>query len=530
MRFARADTGDSGGVKASTFEFFDFLLLEEGFAMRFRSVVLIGLVVSGCGSGGSEVLFQENGGAGTDGAGGDSGAGGDAGTGGSDPGPLPPPRQLASGAAALVGMTADSLALYRTASGELQAIALTPDASPLAITDTPGTIVIKGNVVFSWADVDWTTNLGTLRFWTANAGTIEVGTALFAEDMVAATPDGRNVVYNVNVTETTTDLVIASTDSFVPFTLIPGLGRGSQETCRAHLDFVGARLFLGSCPVGSQVAKIERFEHTDAGWVSTPIATNTLSGWSADQSGERLFYQSSDYRGQFAEGDQSRTVDSSVSGGVMVPDGSSILYNVSDQLRRTDVPQINPIPIVTRGFAQRADFSPNYEHVLYSRTVTYEGGTKRDLLLTDTRAFNPTPTELVAEPVASLSRSTFTSDSKYVLFLTDVTANGSTLNIVSVETGNVRTFPNVDTVLAAKGSKLVFSDNRSDPEKYPIVADLKVVDAANDSAPTLLEAKIMDGRSFYVSADQNSVVYVRSGMERDPADPASQGVFVQSVP
>ena len=502
--------------------------------MRLRSVVFIGLVVSGCGSSGSEAFFQDgNGAAGTDGAGGDSGAGGDAGSGGSDPadaGPPPPPRQLAPGAAALVGMTADSHALYRTASGELQAIALTPGASPLAITNTPGTIVIKGNVVFSWADVDWTTNLGILRIWTANAGTIEVGTALFAEDMVAATPDGRNVVYNVNVTETTTDLMIAPTDSFIPFTLIPALGRGSQETCRAHVDFVGERLFIGSCPLGSQVAKIERFEHTEAGWVPTPIATNALSRWSADQSGERLFYQSSDYRGHFAEGGQSRLVDASVSGGVFVPDGSSILYNVSDQLRRTEVPQINPVPIVTRGFAQRADFSPDYDYVLYSRTVTYEAGTRRDLLLTDTRGFNPTPKELVAEPVASLSRSTFTSDSKYVFYLTDVTANGSTLNIASVETGNVRTIPNVDTVLAAKGSKLIFSDNRSDPEKYPIVADLKVVDAASDSAPTLLEAKIMDGRSFYVSADKNSVVYVRSGIERDLADPASQGVFVQSVP
>jgi hypothetical protein len=85
-------------------------------------------------------------------------------------------------------------------------------------------------------------------------------------------------------------------------------------------------------------------------------------------------------------------------------------------------------------------------------------------------------------------------------------------------------------VLAAKGSRLIFSDNRSDPEKYPIVADLKLVDAASDSPPTLLEAKIMDGRSFHVSADRSSVVYVRSGIERDPADPASQGVFVQSVP
>jgi hypothetical protein len=312
--------------------------------------------------------------------------------------------------------------------------------------------------------------------------------------------------------------------------LIPALGRGSQETCRAHLDFVGERLFIGWCPVGSLAARIERFERTEGGWVAAPIAENALPRWSADQSGERLFYQSSDYRGQFSEHGQSRIVDASVSGGVMLPDGSAILYNVSDQLRRTSVPEINPIPVVTRGFAQRAEFSPTYAHVLYSRTVNYEGGTKRDLLLTDTTGFNPTPKELVAEPVASLSRSAFTSDGKYVLYLSDVTPNGSTLNVVSVETGATRFFTNVDTVVATNGSRLVFSDNRSNPEVYPVVADLKTVDAAGETQPELIEAKIVDGRSFYLSADKSSVVYVRSGVDRDLADPASQAVFVSTLP
>jgi len=191
---------------------------------------------------------------------------------------------------------------------------------------------------------------------------------------------------------------------------------------------------------------------------------------------------------------------------------------------------MNPIPIVTRGFAQRADFSPSFDHVLYSRTVTYEGTTKRDLFLADTRGFNPTPKELVAEPVASLSRSTFTSDGKYVLYLTDVTQAGSTLNVASVETGAVRMYTNVDTVVAAQGSKIVFSDTRSDPTKYPIVADLKVADVSSSQAPALIETKIMDDRSFYLSPDLGSMVYVRSGIDRDPADPASQGVFVRALP
>jgi hypothetical protein len=532
--------------------------------MRLGSLVSIGLLISGCSSSSGEISDQPTGDApgvggasgtggdsGTNGGGGDpgsggtgtagsagtgAGSGGESGTGGSaggdpgDPGPLAPARQLAPGSPALVGTTEDSHAVFRTGAGSLQAIAIAPGATPLAISEMPGTIVIKGKVVFSWANVDWTTNLGTLRFWTANAGTIEVGVALYAEDMIAAAPDGKTVVYNVNVAEKTTDLVIAATDFFTPSVLIPAVGRGAQDTCRAQFGFVGQRLFVGFCPAGSQAATIQRFERSDSGWTASPIASNALPRWSADQSGERVFYQSIDYRGNFAEGGQSRVIDASVSGGLMLPDGSSILYNVSDQLRRTNLPQINPIPIVTRGFAQRADFSPNYEHVLYSRTVTYEGGTKRDLLLTDTRGFNPTPKELVAQPVASLSRSVFTSDGKYALYLTDVTPNGSTLNVASVETGAVRMYTNVDTVVAAKGSKIVFSDNRSDPTTYPIVADLKVADVATDKPPTLIENKIMDGRSFYVSPDLGSVVYVRSGVDRDRADPASQGLFMRPLP
>jgi hypothetical protein len=542
--------------------------------MRLRSLASIGLVVGGCNSSAGEVSDQPigdpgaggdagsggNGGdlgtngasgasgsgaagaggsagsdpgtGGTAGADGGLGAGGAAGSGGGDPGDARPPepaRQLALGSAGLVAITEGGHAVYRTAAGKLHAIPLAPGASPLSVAERPGTIVIKGKVVFNWASVDWVTNLGSLSFWTANAGTIDVGVTLFAEDMVAATPDGMTVVYNANVSEKAADLMIARTDFFTSSVLIPAVGRGSQDTCRARIGFVGQRLFVGYCAAGSQAATIQRFDLTETGWTSTPIASNALPGWSADQSGERVFYQSSDYRGNFAQSGQNHTVDASVSGGLMLPDGSGILYNVSDQLRRTELPQINPIPIVTRGFAQRADFSPNYEHVLYSRKVTYEGGTKRDLLLTDTRGFNPTPRELVAEPVATLSRSTFTSDSKYVLYLTDVTPFGSTLNVASVATGAVRMYTNVDTVVAARGSTIVFSDNRSDPTKYPIVADLKAVDVASDGAPTVIETKIMDGRSFYVSPDLGSVVYVRSGVDRDAADPASQGVFVRSL-
>src|SRR5260221_6143634 len=295
---------------------------------------------------------------------------------GSSAGPLPPPHQVARGSASLVGLTSDGYAVDGAADQSLQAVALHGSAPSLPITDKPGTIVIKGRALFSWADVDWTTNLGRLLVWTAEGGAHDAGVALYSEEMVAATADGKIIAYNVNVTPTTTDLVITSNDFSAPETLIAGVGRGSEKTCRASFGFVGSRLIIGWCMPGSQFGKIERYESLGGQWTAAVIASDSLSTWSSDQSGELVFYQSNDYHGQLAEAGESKMVDASVSSGIVLPNGSAILYNVSDQLRRTSLPEINPIPIVTRGFAQVAGFNPSYDHVLYSRQVTYEGGTK----------------------------------------------------------------------------------------------------------------------------------------------------------
>ena len=486
-------------------------------------IISLGMLPA-CGATSGRELFvnppADQAGASTSDAGDDAGGAGE---------PLTAPLQVARGPASLVGVTSDGYAVYRAADQTLQAVGLHSGAPSLPITDKPGTIVIKGRVLFSWADVDWMTNLGRLLVWTAEGGAHDAGVALYSEEMVAATTDGKTIAYNVNVTPTTTDLVITSNDFSAPKTLIAGVGRGSEQTCRSSFGFVGSRLVIGWCRPGSQFGKIERYEPVGGEWTAAMIASDSLSTWSSDQSGNLVFYQSNDYRGRVVEAGESKVIDASVSSGIVLPNGSAILYNVGDQLRRTALPDINPIPIVTRGFAQVAEFSPSYGHVLYSRQVTYEGGTKRDLMLSDTSVFNPQPTELVAAPTAGLSRSAFTSDGQNVMYLTDVSDRGSTLNIYSIATHITRRYPNVDTVLAAGNGKIVFTDRRSDPAKYPIVADLNVLDASIDGPRHLLEPQILDGRSFFADPETGLVTYVRSGLYRDPADPESQGVFVQSV-
>jgi hypothetical protein len=494
-----------------------------------RSSLCLGAAVAlaGCASSAQSEFFQDP--KADEGAGGEGASG--AGKGGSGAGETPEPgspTQLVSGPVALVGVTSDDWAVFRSAD-ELKAVTIGEDPSVERLSQNPGSVLIRGRVVFNWADVDWTEGVGDLSVWTAESGAYEIGPTLYAEGLVAASDRGSSFVYTTNPLEETTDLVVASSDLSSSQVLIEGMGRGSETTCGPSLGFVGERLFVGWCDVGSRAGRIERYELVDGAWQATLIADNALPAWSADGDGQRVFYQSSDYRAYFTEDGAETFIDSGVSRGFMLPDGSAVLYTVGDQLRRTSVPEMNPIPIVTRGYAQAVAFSPNYDVALYSTTVTYEAGTRQDLRLVPTNEFNPEPIELVSEPVAALPRSSITRDGRFVLYLTDVTPSGGSLHVVAIDGTETMVLENVVEALAVKDDTVVFTDNSSDPDQYPVVGDQRVLAVGRGAKSGLLEAKIAEGRAFSLDASGDNVVFVRSGVDRDADDAERDGLFFARI-
>ncbi len=433
-------------------------------------------------------------------------------------------RQLASGQASMIGVTSDAWVIYRDADSVRATAASKTDEIEL-VSETPGSVLIKSNVVFNWAEMDWEENVGDLSIWTLAGGSHEVGATRYSEALVAASEDGTWLAYPANTTDEKTDLVLASHDFSVDDVLIEDMGLGGDETCSPSLGFVGSRLFVSYCPPGSRDATLERFEHDGEEWKGTLIAEDALSVWSTDQSGERIFYQGNDYAGYYTEGDDVYRIDAGVSRAFLFPDGSAVLYTVGDQLRRSTVPEANPIPIVTTGFSEPVAFTADYGAVLYSSKVTYESGTQRDLRFVTTTGFEPQPVELVADPVATLGRSSMTEDGSFVLYLTDVGPRGGTLHAVGLDGTEVRALEGVLDVVAARGSAIVFTDGGSDPEVYPVVADLKYLDLATDDEPILVEAQILEPKGFRLDAARSGVAYLRSGLGRDAEDPASQGVF-----
>jgi hypothetical protein len=437
--------------------------------------------------------------------------------------------QLVSGDVTIAGLTSDGWAVLRDGDA-LRAAHLSAPFETTDVAAKAGNVLIRGKVVFNWANVDWMANVGDLSIWTADAGAHVIGSTQFAEGLVAASDAGDVIAYTTNLTTTTMDVVLAPSDLSAPQVVMKGAGRGSNTTCTPTIGFVGARFFAGSCAAGERSGSIQRFDRGAQGWQSTVISTGALPVWSADAAGDRVFFQSDSYAGEYVDGGQAHVVDNGAGTGVMLPDGSAILYTVGDQLRRTSLPDVNPITVVTTGYSNPVAFSPSFRFALYSTKVTYDASTKRDLRITATDAFNPTPTELVAQPLASLPRSSMTSDEKLVLYLTDPTPTGANLHLVTVEGKERAVLPGVIEAAAARAGRIVFTDDSSDPSRYPVLADLKFVDPNASGAPRLLEAAVVDGKSFQVDASGTHVVYVRSAIAGDAGTARMGGLFVLTLP
>jgi hypothetical protein len=436
------------------------------------------------------------------------------------------PEKMVSGGARLVDLTTDDYAIYRLGT-TLYAAKLEPGAEPIVIVENAPMVQVRGRVVFAWSNIDYTTNLADMVVWTGAHGTRPMGSAFFREGTVAASPDGEQILYLTNPTIDRVDLMLAATGSDSVSALVPQAGLGSNTTCAPQFGFEGGdKIVVGICQPESWDATLQLYTPDGAGgWQVSQLAADGESHWSADASAERIFFTTRASRANVFEAGELRPIDTQVAWGVLTPDGATAFYVVGDQLRRTPLPNIDPVPVIPNEFRSRVGFNSTFSYVLFSKVVSYEAGTRRDLYLSPTTAYNPNAEALVPDPTATISRSAFTADGSHALWMTDVDAQGAgTLHARRVWGGPERTFENVDTVVAASGAVIVFSDARSAPTENPIVANLEIVDLALDAPPQPLQARIVDGRTFGLTSDATRVVYSLPGAADQPD---AEGMYVQ---
>ena len=457
----------------------------------------------------------------------------DAGTGGtgSVAYELGEPVVVTPGQAAITGVTSDGYAIFRDSSG-LKAVLLEEGAEPELITESAGIVQVRNNAVLVWRNPDYTTNLGELALWTAGGGLQPVGTTLLADDLVQVSDDGH-VLYTLNLATDRFDLIVDNIDLSSSQVAIEAMGRGDDETCRANYRFVGPTAFVAFCMPGSREAQIVRLDPAADGgaWTLTELVSGAQPLWSADDSGNRLFYTTTGSQAFVLDGGTSYEIDASVGWGMLLPDGSAVLYTVGDQLRRTAFPDVAPLPVVTRDFRQRTALSEDNRWALFSTVIDYSNGQTQDLRLTSTDGFSEAPTVIVDSAAATMSRAAFSENGEWVLYMTDVTPPvGGTLHAFNVSTGVERTFENAHDVIAASGDVIVFTDNHSPVDQYPPIADLKIVDLASDQEPVLVDERVLDGKSHFLSEDKTTLVYTRSGVNPDlTVNAEAQAVITRSL-
>ncbi|MFO0611593.1 MAG: hypothetical protein U0414_03325 [Polyangiaceae bacterium] len=422
------------------------------------------------------------------------------------------PTELIPKDGSLVAITADDRLLYSTPDG-LYTTKAVVGATTRKAASIAGNAYAKGRVVFNFAKVDYDTGTGALTFWTPPHGRRFGGTAVIGEASIAARRDDERILFLDAPTPTTASVVVASTDGAKAFHLLEGVGRGGMDTCGPSLGFAGDAAIVAWCHPGSMQATISRFtEDATGAWTRDDITDSAQGPWSSDAAGKRLFYVSSQVEGMVVDlvTKEQTKIGSGVAWGRLTEAGDAVFFTVGDQLRRSDM-SASAIPIVVDGFQQAVAWSADDAKVLYSSQVVYTDSAKQDLRSSTTAYFNPSPATLVAGATATLGRSPMTSDGAFALFLTDLGATGGTLHAAPLGGGAGSTLEGVDTVVAAKGSLVVITDNRTPPDVFPPLVDMKLYDAATGAAPTLLEAGILDGRDILVRSDKAVVAYRRDG-------------------
>lgn len=478
-----------------------------------------------------------------DDAGGDTGAPEpDAGSeGGAGGGPTAAPAEVGdpvvvarAEAATLVGITTDDQAVYRNRSA-LMVVPLEPGAEPSQIATDQTLVAVKGDLVAMWTNVDYSANFGELSIWTAEHGLQEIGPSLLSSELLAVSADGEKLLYAQNFSATTYDLVVNHPDLAAPETVLTGIGRATMETCQARYEFAGDVILVAWCAPGTTGATLARLEPPAASggaWQATTIAEGVNPTWSADEAVSRIFYTTNRSQAFYYEDGQAFPIENQVGWGMLLPDGSEVIYTVNDQLRRSALPDVHPKPVVTRNFRRQVGFTPDLKHVLYSTTMSYEEGVQQDLLLAPADEAVAEPNVLVAQPQARLLRSVFSADGQWLIYATAMSATGGgELTFAPVTAPeHPTTFEGAHDALAARDSIVLFTNNRSPEGQHPVTADLQVVALGSEQDPVQVAEGIVDVSGFFLTPDKESVVYVLANLDEEGApDPDGRSIVVRPI-
>ena len=216
--------------------------------------------------------------------------------------------------------------------------------------------------------------------------------------------------------------------------------------------------------------------------------------------------------------------------GLVLPDGSAVVYLTGTTMYRQALPGGMPVKLAV-GVSQLLniegtgyDLSPDGKWMVVPDSIDDETGTS-ELLLVSTQLARA-PLELVGDVTGAIYGDAFTRDSSSAIYFSSVSDVGSgplharpTSGGIGVDLGASAAW----YVYAASGRKVVWNDNYvADPkEEGPGTADIFVADTSADTPGTLMAARADE--DFVLSRAGDKVAFTSRVAGRE-------GLYVLPVP
>jgi len=436
----------------------------------------------------------------------------------------------------LLGVTSDDYALYQEGA-QVFATALSPHATRQWVADVPpgntAFVYVVGKVAFCWTNPDRSVpgfGVSPLTVWSAASGPHQAAAASpIGTYATSASADGSAVLFPANGSAdgTTGDLVLASTDLASSSTLAAGIPMGfPYGPCRPFAAFVGKG--AASHPVALTCQPGDPSSATLADY-SGGQRTELLEGvatppfFSSNPAGTRFFTRRAGTVTPVlvSLGEAPLDVDDVPSGFGFFTSDSDLVYtarvaghaelrSLVSGVHRTLAPNLVALPNVLSGSAliTQTPASPDATKVPFATRFDPATGLL-DMNLADTSG-QRAPVTVEAAPSTYLFGPAFTSDSRFLLYASDIDFTFGTGTLYAASGSQTRAFTGAGawSLLPAADAVVAFNDNPSldFADFNNSSADLKVVDVSAASPRARLIAPAAN-LTFFVSHRGERVVF-----------------------
>jgi hypothetical protein len=374
-------------------------------------------------------------------------------------------------------------------------------------------------------------HVGALSVWSAALGSPKViASDVVAPDptnsyvTVAASSDGQYVAYfgPADPSGATASLSLADTQTGATKVLVSSVDV-IEDACEPKLAFNGPYLVASYCAVSPggrvsatlpdggtnhDVATVSRFD--PASGQTFKIASSVSSDFGIDPAGAELilFGPSGLVSSAVAGSGGLVPIDDAAASATISGDGKTVVYvTATSALKRASTAApANPTQLVASAFDYVDGLSNDGRWVIGGNTIGAYGTTGDAYLASAIQA--GTATTLSSATNGTVVDGTlFTTDSKFALFYTDVTSDGTgALSAYAVGGGGSPIALGTASywLQAATGSTIVFNVNTSAGQK----ADLELLDLSKGTTPTLAVSQADE--YFLVTPAGDAVVYTYS--------------------